>query len=104
MSSMLDLSRKLTEAVAATDGVNEVYPTTRFRELMAGTRRESDSQAARVSVHQRGAGLAVYANICVDSQYPLPLVLRTVSDAISRALAAADSGPAHIAVTASRIQ
>jgi hypothetical protein len=114
MSSLLDLSRALTEIVEATEGVRKVYPASRLRELMAGTIFDAENEGARVSVHHRGGALDVFANICVDAEHSLPTVLRSVSDAISAALKSTaltsptlggpDGAPAHIAVTASRIQ
>jgi hypothetical protein len=123
MDSLLDLSRTLTKIVEATEGVREVYPASRFRELMAGTLLDAENEGARISVHHRGGSLDVYVNICVDADHSLPTVLRSVSDAISAALRSAateptalassaltsttvssiHSPPAHIAVTASRI-
>ena len=95
--AMPDISRTLTDLVAATPGVREVYPASSIKSLIASARpepkmrnAEPEVSSARVVVNFRGGELDVYANICVDADHSLPTVLRSVSDAISTALAELD--------------
>ena len=110
MNADLDLSRTLTGVVSAVDGVDDVFPSGTIAQAATLTVinvvTDDETDDAKVAVSRDSAGrLAVTATIGVAAGHAAQTVLREVTDALRAALAgeAAATGPATIAVKASRI-